>query len=227
MRPMVHWRREHLKCSTSRTHPQPAVSIVVNRLLILAVLVTVSWPHAANAQDPQALRPGDLIRLNIWREPDMSGQYIVDEAGTVVFPRVGEYSVLGETPATLEAKLLADYRQYLRNPSIDVTVLRRVLILGAVNDPGLKHVDPTVTIRDALAMAGGATALGDQNKIRIIRDNQEIAVDVSVDTRIVESIIRSGDQIYVPERSWVSRNSNVVATGLSASVALIIALFIR
>lgn len=179
------------------------------------------------AGDAQTLRPGDVIRLSIWREDDMSGDFIVDESGSVVFPRVGEYSVLNDTPATLEARLLADYGRTLRDPNIQVIVLKRVRIIGSVNDPGLHLVDQTVTIADALAMAGGATALGDPNKIRIIRDGQEIAIDISSDTRLSGSLIRSGDQIFVPERSWMSRNSNVVATALSASVALAIALFIR
>ena len=76
-------------------------------------------------------------------------------------------------------------------------------------------------------MAGGATTLGDQNKIRIIRDGVMVEAELSVDTRLTDSTIRSGDQIFVPERPWLSRNTGVVATGISASVALIIALFIR
>ena len=135
--------------------------------------------------------------------------------------------MLGLTKSTLEVRLLADYARRLRDPNIDVTVLRRVRIIGSVNDPGLHLVDATVTIADALAMAGGATALGDPDKVRIIRDGQEVAVDLTVDTRLGASIIRSGDQIFVPERNWVSRNSNVVATALSGSVALVIALFLR
>jgi polysaccharide export outer membrane protein len=157
----------------------------------------------------------------------MSGEFPVDEAGTVVFPRVGEYSVLQDTPETLEARLLADYRQYLRNPSIEITVLRRVRIIGAVNNPGLFPVDPTVTIADALAMAGGATPIGDPNKVQIIRNGEQLAVTLSSNTRLADSPIQSGDQLYVPERSWVSRNSNVVATAIAASVSLVIALFIR
>ena len=145
----------------------------------------------------------------------------------VVFPRVGEYQVLDDTPESLAARLIADYRQYLVNPSIEVTVLRRVRIVGAVTNPGLFPVDPTVTVADALALAGGATSIGDQNKIRIIRDGVEIAVNVRADTRLTDSPIRSGDQIYVPERSWVTRNAGLVAATMSATVSLIIALMIR
>lgn len=175
----------------------------------------------------QTLRPGDVVRVRIWREPDMSGDYPVDESGTVVFPKLGEYQVLKDTPATLQERLLTDYRKYLRNPSIEVMVLRRVRVTGAVAKPGLQMLDPTVTVADALAAAGGATPLGDPNKIQIIRDGKTIAVQIRQNLRIADSPIRSGDQIYVPERSWFSRNTGVVATMIGASVSLVIALFIR
>lgn len=181
---------------------------------------------AASGQ-AQTLRPGDVVRLNIWREPDMSGEFIVDEAGIIIFPRVGEYRVLDDTSESLKARLLADYQQYLRNPSIEITVLRRVTIIGAVRNPGLHLVDPTVTLADALARAGGPTENADQDKIRIVRDGVELAVDVRVDTRIADSPLRSGDQIYVPLRSWVTRNAGLVAATMSAIVSLTIALFIR
>jgi polysaccharide export outer membrane protein len=175
----------------------------------------------------QALSPGDVIRLRIWREPDMSGDYGVDEAGTVIFPRVGEYQVLGDTPETLRSRLLADYQRYLRNPSIEITILRRVRIIGAVNSPGLHLVGPTITVADALALAGGATPVGDPDKIQIFRDGVQLAVDIRQNALIGDSPIRSGDQIFVPERSWVSRNAAVVAATITGTVSLVIALFIR
>jgi polysaccharide export outer membrane protein len=200
--------------------------------LTLALACLAPAAHAQTPEVPpqvsvQALQPGDIVRLRIWREPEMSGEFPVDEAGMVVFPRVGEYQVLNDTPETLAARLIADYRRYLVNPSIEITVLRRVRIIGAVNNPGLFPVDPTVTVADALALAGGATLNGDPDKIRIIRDGNEIAVDIRANTRIADSPIRSGDQIYVPERSWMSRNSGVVAAAITGTVSLIIALFIR
>lgn len=175
----------------------------------------------------QYLRPGDVVRLQIWREPDLEGDYLVDETGTVVFPRVGEYTVLEDTSESLKARLIEDFQQYLRNPSIDVIVLKRVRITGAVVSPGLHLVDPTVMIADALAMAGGPTPLGEPEKVRILRDGQVIALDIRQDMLIADSPLRSGDQLYVPERSWVARNSNVVATVIAASVSLVIAVFVR
>ena len=157
----------------------------------------------------------------------MSGEFTVDEAGVVIFPRVGEYMVLDDTNATLQVRLLADYQQYLRNPSIEIIVLRRVSIIGEVNEPGMHLVDPTITVRDALALAGGATPRGEPNRIRIIRDGVELTLDIRQGTRLSDSAIRSGDQLFVPERGWLSRNGAVVGSVIGATVTLVIALFIR
>ena len=116
------------------------------------------------------LRSGDLIRLRIWREEDLSGEFQVNAGGLVVFPRLGDYQVAGETSQSLAKRLSEDYRRYLRNPSIEITVLRRINVLGAVSRPGLYNVDPTVTVADALALAGGVTSIGNQDNIRIIRN---------------------------------------------------------
>lgn len=197
--------------------------------LFLTVALALLAPTGADAQQaaasasPRTLRPGDVVRLNIWREPDMSGDFIVDEAGMVIFPRVGEYRVIDESPESLKARLLADYQQYLRNPSIEITILRRIRIIGGVNNPGLHLVDPTVTVADALALAGGPDQNAKQDEIRIIRDGVELDVKLGANTRIGDSPLRSGDQIYVPLRSWISRNAGLVAATLSAIVSLTIA----
>jgi polysaccharide export outer membrane protein len=211
-----------------------ASRVLLAASLSLLALLGLVVPPASSQEQPaepssvrQYIRPGDVVRLRIWREPDMSGEYVVDESGTVVFPRVGEYQVLEDTPRSLADRLLEDYRRYLRNPSIDVIVLRRIRIIGAVNEPGLHLLDPTVTIADAVAQAGGATSQGDQNQVRIIRDGEELAVDVRTDQRIADSPIRSGDQLFVPERSWISRNQALMAATITGTVSLIIALFVR
>ena len=184
-------------------------------------------PPTTTSQASEKLRPGDVVRLRIWREPDLSGDYPVDESGAVVFPKLGEYQVLNDTPSTLQERLLADYKQYLRNPSIEVIVLRRVRVIGAVYKPGLQLLDPTVTIADAVAAAGGATPIGDPNHVQIMRDGRMIAVNIREDTRIAESPILSGDQIVVPERSWISRNARSVAAFAGVAATVVIALFIR
>lgn len=185
-----------------------------------------SLPASATAGEERArlLRPGDLIRLRIWREPDLSGDFLVDVDGIIVFPMIGPYQVTNESPESLKEKLVTAYQEYLRNPSIDVLPMRRVNILGAVRSPGLYPIDATMTLADALALAGGATPQGDPNEVELVRNGERVTARLSGDTRVGELPIRSGDQLFVPERSWVSRNSGIVAATISATVSLAIAL---
>ena len=184
--------------------------------------------RSAGAEAGRAmLLPGDVVRLRIWREPDLSGDFPVDENGVVTFPKIGPFTVLSESPESLKKQLLASYAVYLKNPSVEVTMLRRINILGAVQKPGLYPVDATMTIADALAVAGGATPIGDPHRVELVRAGERISERLTGTTRIGDTPLRSGDQLWVPERSFLVRNSGLVATAVSVSASLFIALFLR
>jgi polysaccharide export outer membrane protein len=169
-----------------------------------------------------ALRPGDLVRLRIWREPDLSGDFTINEQGDVVLPKIGLVRLSDGSPEAVKADLVRRYGQYLRNPSIDVMVLRRVNVMGAVRNPGLYNVEPTMRVADALAMAGGVDQDGKPEDIRLIRDGQPVQVKMSERTMLTDTPLRSGDQLFVPERSWVSRSRGVIAAFITAGTSLLI-----
>jgi protein involved in polysaccharide export with SLBB domain len=173
------------------------------------------------------LLPGDIVRLRIWREPDLSGDFPVDERGTVVFPKIGPTQVLLMTTDSLKQVLVTTYAQYLRDPAIEVTFLRRVTVLGAVKNPGLYPVDPTMTVSDAVALAGGALPNGRPHNFELRRSGQRIDVDFNLTTPIGHTPIRSGDEIYVPERSWLSRNGPLVIGASITAVAIVVSAIIR
>jgi protein involved in polysaccharide export with SLBB domain len=174
----------------------------------------------ASSSMTAVLEPGDLVRLKIWREPDLSGDFSVDDRGTAVFPKIGPVHVSEMSTDSLRKMLLATYSTYLRDPAIEITMLRRVNVLGAVTRPGLYPVDPTMSVTDVLALAGGATPNGNQKKLELIRNGQRVPVDFSMRTPVGETPIRSGDQLYLPERSWLSRNGYVVGALIGASAVV-------
>ena len=180
---------------------------------------------AAAAADP--LRPGDVVRVRIWREPDLSGEFPVDADGMVVFPKLGPRQVTSESAATLRERLLRDYAEYLVNPSVEVTLLRRLQVLGAVRTPGLYPVDGTMTVADVLALAGGTTPQGDPRRVELVRDGRRVDARLATDGQVASSAIRSGDQLFVPERSWLSRNTGVVAALVSAGATALLTLATR
>jgi len=167
------------------------------------------------------LEPGDAIRLAFWREPELSGEYPVDETGAVVLPFLGHRNVTGIPPATLKKQLLEEYGEQLQNQQVQLTLLRRVRVLGAVNVPGLYFVDPTMTLGDAIALAEGVASDGKLDDIKIFRDGEEIRSNLDSTVRVTDEV-RSGDQILVPQRSWFNRNGAVIIASMVTAVAFVL-----
>ena len=75
------------------------------------------------------------MRLRVWREPELSGEFPVNEDGVVVLPRLGPVDVTRVSADALEQRLIREYSRYLNHAAIGMTLLRRVQILGAVARP--------------------------------------------------------------------------------------------
>lgn len=201
-------------------------------LTVMAVLAAACATAPRAAQEPgvkasedDTLRPGDIVRLRIWRENDLSGDYQIDYDGVVVLPKLGPLVATEEPPAQLEQRIVEMYGRYLRNPSIEVFFLRRVNVQGAVMRPGLYPLDPTMTVGDALALAGGPTPTGKPSEVQLLRGGERVTIAFDQSTRIGDLPIRSGDQLYVPERSWFVRNQGLVSAFLGAATTIMITVF--
>lgn len=194
------------------------------RTLILLVLLALAVPPSLGAQDSVAavtVQPGDIVRLTVYREADLNGEYLVDENGMATLPLIGPQRLAGLGFDALREHLIQEYQKHLRNPSITVTPLRRVNVLGEVQRPNLYAVDPTVSLVGAVALAGGATPEGDLRRIRVIRNGQVIRNRVGEAETLTALDIRSGDQIVVDRRSWMDRNSAAVVSAILAIPSLV------
>jgi len=203
-------------------------STPVRRLALVPLLLAVAavfWPAVAGAADEGAraparqslykLRPMDLIKVQVFQEPDLDRELRVSRDSTIVAPLVGVVNVRNLSVRETEVLLTELYRKdYLVNPQINVTVLeyspRTVNVLGAVNTPGSVVVPPEkeLTLLDAIARSGGFSRLANRAKVSLTRnlpggetDNYVIDADKLVtgnnDNRWV---VQDGDIIYVPER---------------------------
>lgn len=190
-------------------------------LLLVAACLLAGRADAQTQTEP-VLRPGDAIRVEIWREEDLSGDFTVAVDGTVTLPLLGRQN-LTEIPLNmLRDTLTAQYRVHLRNPSINVTPIRRVTVLGQVQKPGLYGADPTIALAGLVALAGGATGDGSLDRIRIVREGQVLRERVGAGETLTSADVRSGDHIIVDQKSWFARNSTfVVSTMLTlGSIAI-------
>ncbi len=197
-----------------------AVFVMANGLAAAAQPAVAQQPVATKASQ-EYVQPGDVVKLWIWREDELSGEFLVPQTGVVVFPKIGAQPVTERPMSDLRDALLAEFQKYLRNPSIEITFLRRVNILGAVRKPGVYPLDPTMTVSMALAMAEGTTSDGRSDRVELIRDGERLIANIGQRTKIAELPIRSGDQLFVPERSWLSRNSGPVAATISGIFGLV------
>lgn len=203
--------------------------LVVALFLTMAPAIALSQSGPSSDRNasaiPGSLGPGDFVYVQIWREPDLSDSVPVNNAGMAVFPKLGPINVTGIRPDSLERLLVHEYSQFLQNPSIRVTVKRRIRVSGSVVRPGSYPMDLTEGIADALNAAGGPTPDGKSDKVELLRGNKRQVIDLSGKSRMGDTSLRSGDQLFVPQRSWASRNTGLVigAIGTVTSIVYLIA----
>ena len=198
--------------------------------LLVLMLVAVPVGAVAQAQEPAPdplVLPGDVVSLKVWGEEDLTGEALVDQHYLVTLPLIGELDVRGETELSLRERVRSLMRVELLNPSIELLVFKRVRVLGAVIEPGIFHVDATMSVADALASAGGRTPNAQPGAVTLRRDGERLEIDVFEDTRLSDLAVRTGDELLVPERRWLERNLGPLVTGLTATAGLIFAILAR
>ena len=181
---------------------------------------------ARTAQDSALqLRAGDVLRVAIWREPGLSGDFQLDESGYVTLPLLGRRRADATPWILLRDSIVVAFRRQVRAESITLTPLRRLYVLGAVLRPGVYVLDPTFGLEGAISLAGGAGLDGNLERVRILRGGKTIAERVSLTKSANEYDVRSGDQLFVDRRGWADRNSALLLTsfltlaGLVATIA--------
>jgi polysaccharide biosynthesis/export protein len=193
---------------------------------IAALAPSLAAQAAGNAGSPDHssahhLLPGDAVVLKIWREPDLSGEFPVDEHSMVVLPKLGPLDVREVTGDSLKKYLVSTYSTFLRNPSIEVRLLHRVRVLGAVRNPGLYPVDETMHFTDVLTLAGGVSSDGNPNAIHLVRDGKMLDTPLSKGLLVSETPLRSGDEVLVDQKSWAARNPGLLI-GIGSTLAALI-----
>lgn len=207
-----------------RSYVLGAVAAGVLQFAPLAVSAQQSVPESPVQRAGRALvEPGDRIVVKVFREPTLSDALTVDPRGDVVVPKVGTVRVAGSSILAVQDTLRARFAAFLRQPAVEVNVLRRIIVNGEVPKPGVYYVDiGTATIRDAVALAGGVSPFGHSSRVSIVRDGRRIDVDDWERSELPAADLRSGDQVFVGRRSWLALNLGTVvgAVGLLSSIVL-------
>ena len=152
------------------------------------------------ATAPASLQPGDKIRVDVFGEDKLGGEYQLDQAGQVSVPLAGTIKAQGMTQAQLEQALAKKLRsEYLRNPKVTVTVatLAPWYIIGEVNKPGQFDYRSGLNVLTAIAVAGGPTYRASRNNVQIQRRGETTMRDYPISASVP---VLPGDVIKVPER---------------------------
>lgn len=195
-------------------------NLISRVLLAFAFLMPVVSVHAqqgATARAEYVLGAGDVIRVSVYQNPDLTLETRVSESGAITFPLIGSARVGGMTITDAEKRIAESLRQgnFVRQPQVSILVLQvrgtQASVLGNVNRPGrypLEVADMRLT--DVLALAGGVTATG-SDIVTIVgaRSGQSYRREVDLPTvfgpgrRGEDVVIQNGDVIWVERAPMV------------------------
>src|SRR6185312_12609216 len=183
--------------------------------LLLAVLccTAIALPSLAQDAPPPidtntVLHPGDLVRVTVWRNLEMSGDFAVGQNGALLHPLYQAVPIAGVPLQEVERRLRQFLTKYESDPQIVVIPLLHITVAGEVSKPSLYNLPRETTIGEALAMAGGAT----EYKIDLRSPLNAWA------TRPIES----GDQIIITRHGSFFRDIFFPLIGLAGSAAAIV-----
>lgn len=203
-----------------------ALALALALFVLPSARAQTSTPTSAPSADNVIVGNGDIVKVLVWREKDLGGSFKVNENGQLTIPLIGTRRASGLAWSALYDTLMTEYRRVLKQPAVNLTLLRPVYVFGEVTKPGLYEADPTMSLAGVVALAGGARPEGDLNKLRVVRNGQTIVKDVSVDSHLLQAGVQSQDQIFVDRRGWFDRNSTFIA-GSVVSVATLIVTIVR
>lgn len=168
-------------------------------------------PSTTRADDLYVIGAGDILSIDVWREPQLSKQQVpVRLDGKISLPLVNDVDAAGHTVSGLRTKLTEDYRAYVAAPEISITVVRslskRIYVLGNVANPGEYPLEKNMTVIQCIARAGGLGPWADSKHIRLIRRISGVDRSFLVDYSAIVSgadfgyniLLQPDDTIYVP-----------------------------
>ncbi len=131
-------------------------------------------PEAKSASGEEyRIGPQDLVRIDVWKEPDISRTIPVRPDGKISLPLMNDVQAAGLTAMELAGSIREGLSKYITSPQVTVTVTeinsRRVYVTGEVMRPGAQPLLPNMTVLQALTSAGGFTQFARTKNIYVLR----------------------------------------------------------
>ena len=156
---------------------------------------------AAPDRNTTRLGPNDRVRITVFGQPTLTGEYTLDGNGVLAFPLIGNVPAGGSTAAELQRAIAAKLNpDYVINPSVSAEVVTRrpFYVIGEVLKPGNYPYVTDMTAINAVAMAGGFTRRAKKNDFyirRLDKDGRTVRIEARGET-----VLQPGDTLEVRER---------------------------
>jgi polysaccharide export outer membrane protein len=164
-------------------------------------------PVSAVAADYR-LVPGDKLRVEVYKDAQLSQSLQVRPDGKVTLPLIGDVMASGLTPLELRDQIANALREYVTNPVVTVivveTVAPTVFVMGEVNNPGSIPLNSSITVLQALAMAGGFKDFANTKDIRVLRRTSRGVQTLGFNYKSAikgegsQIVLQPGDTVVVP-----------------------------
>lgn len=187
--------------------------------MVLVALVAVGCTSPSPKAPIVAARPvvdsglgrGDVFDVRVFTEPDLSGAYRVDSEGAIDFPLIGRVVVAGHLAGDVAGMLRERLATYVRQPQVTVFVRevnsKHVTVYGQVQHPGTFPYADSMTLSQAVSLAGGCTSMAAPSKVRITRVEHDVQHVIEVDLqaiaegKVTNLFLLPGDELYIP--AWM------------------------
>src|SRR5262249_10764000 len=156
--------------------------------------------NASNSKESYQLGAGDKLRLSVFGETDLGGEFEIDGSGDVRLPLIGQVRAAGLTVRAFEDKVIKLLQEgYLKDPRISIEVVnyRPFYIIGEVNKPGQYPYVNGMNALNAIALAGGYTSKANKSDVYLQRNGKTGEVEYPSDET---TKVQPGDVVRVPER---------------------------
>jgi len=181
-----------------------------NILIVLMTIVLGTWlqPVLAESSSSYQLGAGDVLRISVHNNPDLSLETRVPEDGAISYPLIGNVSVGGLTASAAEKKIatMLESGGFVKQPQVNILVLqfqsKMVSVLGSVNKPGRYPLERVTTLPELIALAGGPTVDG-SDLITIVNKSVKTQYDLNkiIGNSEAETITLTGGEIvYIHSR---------------------------
>lgn len=174
------------------------------------------------------LRPGDAVRITVWQRPELSGEWTIAPDGRLMHPLYRAIPVAGVPFNQVEQNLQQFLAHFEATPQFTAEPLFSVEVAGKVLKPNVYSLSPQTSIAQALALAGGPSQDGRDDRIQLIRDHRLIVIDLQQPQAGTSQMpVRSHDEIIVEKYTPVFSKYIAPAITLAGATAAIITVFLR